>query len=131
VWSEGRRAGVRAIGGEVKRDDPDDPFVRQVMGAAAQLERGLVTARMQAGKRRARAEGRSNGGHRPYGFELEGAVLVEVQHEQQILERIRRWRAGGQTLQEIADTLSAADVPAAGGGRWHRMAVKRVTDREP
>ena len=34
------------------RDDPDDPmltFVRQVMGASAQLERGMIRARMQGG----------------------------------------------------------------------------------
>ncbi|RYF59548.1 MAG: recombinase family protein, partial [Comamonadaceae bacterium] len=39
-----------ASGREVLRDDPDDPmrtFVRQVMGAASELERGLIAKRLR------------------------------------------------------------------------------------
>ena len=49
VWQAGGRV-HEATHGEVLQDDADDPmrtFVRQVMGAAAQLERGLINARMR------------------------------------------------------------------------------------
>jgi DNA invertase Pin-like site-specific DNA recombinase len=49
-----------AEGGEIKRDDPHDPqrkFLRQVMGAAAELVRGMIAARLQGGRRRKAARG--------------------------------------------------------------------------
>lgn len=53
VWRRGGRVFVVGLG-EVIEDDPDDPdrtFVRQVMGAAAKLERSLIVKRMADGKR--------------------------------------------------------------------------------
>ena len=55
---------------------PMRTFVRQVMGAAAQLERGLVAARMQGGRRRSASKGGYLGGKVPYGYALENGKLV-------------------------------------------------------
>src|SRR4051794_12237210 len=70
AWAVGPHAAVfeAAEGGEVKRDDPSDPhrrFLRQVMGAAAELERGLIRARLQGGRRRKAARGGYIGGQPP------------------------------------------------------------------
>jgi DNA invertase Pin-like site-specific DNA recombinase len=69
AWSAGEQVRVfEAVEGEIKRDDPDDPhrrFLRQVLGAAAELERGITVARLRAGKRRKSERGESAAG-RPH-----------------------------------------------------------------
>jgi len=52
VWSAGGKV-FATDDGEVLADDPDDPartFIRQVMGAVGQLERGLIARRLRRGR---------------------------------------------------------------------------------
>lgn len=62
--------------GAVQQDDPADPmrtFVRQVMGAAHQLERGLIAARMRAGRDlKTDRCGYAGFGSPPFGLRAEG-----------------------------------------------------------
>ncbi|MDP8942590.1 MAG: recombinase family protein [Actinomycetota bacterium] len=71
AWTGGGRV-FEAVEGEVPRDDPDDPyrrFVRQVMGAAAELERGMFANRLRQARRRKRQRGGYAGGPSvPSGF---------------------------------------------------------------
>jgi DNA invertase Pin-like site-specific DNA recombinase len=73
-WAAGGR--VFEVRGEILRDDPSDPyrtFVRQVMGAASQLEAGMIRARLRRGRQaKARAGGYVGGSrlHRRYGYKL-------------------------------------------------------------
>lgn len=105
VWVAGGQV-HEAVFGEIPQDDPDDPmrtFCRQVMGAAAQLERGLVRARLTGGKRRARAAGRHIGGRRaPFGFEVaDSGNLTPLPSEQAIIRRARELREAGAGIREI------------------------------
>jgi len=114
---------------EVLRDDPDDPmrtFVRQVMGAAAQLERGMVVARLQGGRRRCAARGGYVGGWTSYGFERDGASLAPVAHEQGVIDLIARLRGSGVTYREIAMRLNAQGVVAKNGGPWSHTSVRAI-----
>ncbi len=55
AWAAGGRV-FAADAGEILADDADDPMriaMRQMMGVFAQLERGMIRARMARGKRRA------------------------------------------------------------------------------
>lgn len=78
AWEAGGRV-FEAVEGEVPRDDPDDPyrrFVRQVMGAAAELERGMIAARLRTGRRRKRQRGDYTGGRAvPFGQRVGSARL--------------------------------------------------------
>lgn len=47
-------------------------FIRQVMGAVAQLDRSMLTARMMAGRRRKKADGGHPSGSYPFGFTKTG-----------------------------------------------------------
>jgi DNA invertase Pin-like site-specific DNA recombinase len=108
VYAAAWRAGARVfevIGGEILEDDPDDPYrtaMRQMAGVFAQLERGLIRARMQGGRRRARAAGRHIGGHRPYGYAIDASGnLTPLQSEQVVIARIRALRDGGAGIRAI------------------------------
>jgi DNA invertase Pin-like site-specific DNA recombinase len=119
-----------AVEGEIKRDDPDDPhrtFLRQVLGAAAQLERGLVPARLQGGRRRKAARGGWVGDHRlhrRYGYR------VAVDDEQRAIDRMAALRADGKTYREIATAMAAEDWPLSPSGTWHATTVRKVLVRE-
>jgi DNA invertase Pin-like site-specific DNA recombinase len=77
VWKHGGKVFSCDVG-EVFEDDPSDPmrtFVRQVMGAAAQLERGMIAARMRAGRERKAEKGGSAYGAPPTAGGLTRASL--------------------------------------------------------
>lgn len=114
----------------VLQDDPDDPmrtFVRQVMGAANQLEASMVATRLRGGRRHKEAQGGYGGGFVRYGWSVVGqgkdAKLVEVEEEQAVLKRMRRLRRR-HTFRAIAAKLNAEGVPAKGGGPWRHTSVR-------
>jgi DNA invertase Pin-like site-specific DNA recombinase len=132
VWRSGGLA-FEAMDGEIERDDPDDPqrtFLRQVLGAAAQLERGMISARMRRGRRRKRAAGGYAGGPTvAFGQRVEGegrqAAVVECPDAQRAIARCRELRRT-RTLAEIAEAMNAEGWPTARGGRWHVNTVRRI-----
>jgi DNA invertase Pin-like site-specific DNA recombinase len=119
--------------GEVQADDPSDPmrtFVRQVMGAAHQLERGLIAARMRAGRElKAERGGYAGFGSPPFGLRSEGKELVPLAAEQAVIKRIVELRAQGLSLPRIVQVLADEGYPSKRGGRWHPQTVSRVLQR--
>lgn len=119
--------------GEVPADDPSDPmrtFVRQVMGAAHQLERGLIAARMKAGRElKAEGGGYAGYGSPPFGWRSEAGELVPEPKEQETIARILRLHQQGRSLREIARQLDAEDRLPRRGRSWHSMQVGRVLAR--
>lgn len=138
AWAAGDHVRVfeAAEGAEIVRDDPNDPqrrFLRQVMGAAAELERGLIKARLQGGRRRKAARGGYIGGarlHRRYGYQLEEGEYVPVDDEQDIIEYIRTLRGERATWDGIAATLNRRGVQPPSGATWYAMTVRRIALRE-
>jgi DNA invertase Pin-like site-specific DNA recombinase len=137
AWTHDGRV-YEAVEGEIQQDDPEDPyrrFVRQVMGAAAELERGLIAARLRRGRVRKRERGGYAGGPTvPYGLRVEGegkdARLVPDEEVAPMVQRIERLRDEDDlTLAAIATRLNAEGVPTARGGRWHPTSVQRVLAR--
>jgi DNA invertase Pin-like site-specific DNA recombinase len=137
AWAIGDHVEViEAVEGAIKRDDPEDPhrtFLRQVLGAAAQLERGLVSARLQGGRRRKAAQGGYIGGsrlHRRYGYEVEDGEYGPVEAEQVVIRHMRTLRSEGKTYRDIAAQLEADGTPAPGGGlAWGFSAVRKILAR--
>jgi DNA invertase Pin-like site-specific DNA recombinase len=136
VWASGGEVWEAVGDRQALRDDPEDPmrtFVRQVMGAAGQLERGLAVARLQGGRRRKAERGGYAGGWTPYGFERVGsgrdAALTEVPEETAIVARIRKASARGLSLRRIAELLNRDGVPAKAGGEWGPSSVRTILAR--
>lgn len=130
VWKLG--ATIHTIHGEVLQDDADDPmrtFVRQVMGAVAQLERALVIKRLRNGRAAKAEQGGRAVGAPPYGFRAVDGELEPDPDEQRVLRRLRKWHDQGVTLADMARRLNADGVPSRQGKLWHPMTIKRVLER--
>lgn len=140
AWAAGPDVRVfeAAEGAEIMRDDPSDPqrrFLRQVMGAAAELERGLIKARLQGGRRRKAQRGGYIGGarlHRRYGYTLTPAGdYVPIAEEQATIARMAALREVGASWKAVADTLNAEGVEPPSGARWYPATCRRILVREP
>lgn len=130
VWDH--QGKVFSTSGEVLEDDPDDPtrtFVRQILGAAAELERGMIRARMRAGARRKREAGGYAGGGIPYGMRTEGATLIADTQERKALSLMRSLKGEGLSLREIAKELDKRGLAPRKGEHWHPHSVNRILMR--
>lgn len=147
AWGAGEHVRVfeAAEGAEIMRDDPNDPqrrFLRQVMGAAAELERGLIKARLQGGRKRKAASGGYVGGkrlHRRYGYELVDGRYVPIEQEQRAISAIKGYRNtpsltrnGPSSWSAVASWMNVRreEFPPPSGAEWYPMTCRRIFERE-
>jgi hypothetical protein len=73
------------------------------------------------------AEGRRVGGNAPYGYRhgVRGA-LVPIPAEQHVRWLVRHLASRGDSLQKIADQLTALGIPSRSGNRWSRATLHRI-----
>lgn len=132
AWKAGGRV-FTLDAGEVQQDDPDDPMrtaLRQMMGVFAQLERGMVTARLRRGKAAKRALGGYVGGRVSYGKRPAGdGALVVDETEAQLVEQICRDRTAGRSYRDICSALEDAGFRTRAGGPWQPAVVRRIALR--
>jgi len=119
--------------GEVARDDPDDPMrtaLRQMVGVFAQLERGVIAARLRSGRLlKAERGGYAGFGAPPYGTRCVDGELVANPCEQRALERALALRCAGASLRTIADTLTQEGHRPKRTDRWHPETLRRMLVR--
>jgi DNA invertase Pin-like site-specific DNA recombinase len=133
VWASGGRV-FTADAGEVLQDDPSDPMrtaIRQMMGVFHQLDRAMIVARLQGGRRVKADQGGYAYGAPAFGqaADRDQHTLVDDEAEQATVARIRALRAAGASLRVIAATLEAEGRPPKRGTRWHPTTIARVLDR--
>lgn len=119
--------------GEVLRDDPADPMrtaMRQMLGVFAELERGMIAARLAAGRRLKAERGGYAFGAPPIGYAAIDGELVPVEAEQVPVRRILRLRGEGATTRVIADALNREGLVTKRGCSWQSAQVARVIRRE-
>jgi DNA invertase Pin-like site-specific DNA recombinase len=100
-------------------DDPSRVFIRQVLGAVAQLDRSLIVRKTRAARERIRNSGQRCEGRKPFGFR-EG--------ERCVIERILSMAQWSPTL--IASELNFNEIKTRSGGKWTGVQVKRILERE-
>ncbi len=110
---------------------PEGKLFFHMLGAIAEFEHGLITARIKDGKAHAKAEGKFAGGSVPFGYDVvktapkEVGRLVEKPEEQRIIRQIIKWRdTDNCSYQAIADFLTEQT-----GKTWHRNQVVRIYER--
>jgi DNA invertase Pin-like site-specific DNA recombinase len=111
---------------DITSDDPTRVLVRQVLGAIAQYEKGVIRGRMLAGKAAKRAAGGYTGGAPRFGRRAEGRELVADHAERETVARAKVLRADGCSLREIAGVLEAEGRPTKRGERWHPSTLARL-----
>lgn len=114
-------------------DDPDDPsrkLIRQILGAVADYERGMIALRLRSGRRAKAARGGFAYGSPAFGLRAEGGELVPVPEEQATVARARELHGQGASLRDIAQTLDAEGHRPKRGARWHPQTVARVIARQ-
>jgi DNA invertase Pin-like site-specific DNA recombinase len=114
--AEAQRRGFNLVCAEQGFDlrTPEGKFLASVLGATAEFEADLISARTKAGLEGARRKGRYAGNP------AFGRVPDDVR------ARIRDLRAEGMGLGRIAGTLNADGVPTVRGGRWTKGTIARI-----
>ena len=132
LWDTGGTAFAVDIG-EVPRDDPDDPMktaLRQMVGVFAQLERGMIAARLRSGRLlKAERGGYAGFGAPPYGTHSVDGELVVDPSEQEAVERAVTLRSSGASLRAIAEMLTAEGYLPRRADRWHPETLRRMLAR--
>jgi putative DNA-invertase from lambdoid prophage Rac len=110
--------------------DPISEFNLQQGIITAQLERGLVVERTQAGKRALILRGYWPYSVAPYGFRREhdgiGWKLVPDENEQKVLALIRRCHHRGASVPQITAALNAAEHCNRRGKKFEYSAVYAI-----
>lgn len=128
IWAYGSRA-FTVDHGEHLADDEDDPmrtFVRHVMGAAAQLERGLIVKRLRNGRKIKAAQGGYAYGAPAFGQKAADKTLTVDDDEAAVLAKMREWQTEGLSIRAIVAKLNEAGIPSKRGGAWHPTTVARL-----
>lgn len=118
--------------GEVAEDDPDDPYrtaMRQMRGVFSQLEKGVIVARLRAGRRQKRLQGGYSEGAPPLGLKALDGALVPNDQEQATVARIVALRASGASLRGVCHVLAQEGLRPKRGDRWHPQTVADVLRR--
>lgn len=119
AWAAGAEVHSASYG-LIPRDDPSDPmrtFIRQVMGAVAQLDRAIITARMMKARTLIREQGGKAEGRYPFGWSKSGPV----EREQHVLAYARALVEGGHSLAVVASRLNSRSA------EWHQRNGKPWT----
>lgn len=125
-----RDKGIRVIecdgGAELTVTDDENPtknFVRQVLAAAAQLDRALIVAKLRAGRARRKRETGICEGVKPFGLD------PKRPEEHPIRERLLSlWQTGAE-FHEIAAALNDDGYRTRKGCQWNYRTVEKVVKK--
>jgi DNA invertase Pin-like site-specific DNA recombinase len=125
---EQRHIPVRTVTGSLDLgNDAGITMARVLLAMANKSSRD--TARRVVRKQQQMAEhgAYAGGGIRAYGYESDGATVVET--EAAVVRRIADDVLAGVSLSRIADDLNTEQVPTVRGGAWHARTVHSVVTK--
>lgn len=127
-WSQKAGVPIRSV-----EDDStfENPVMAVVMGERNHQDSKRKAASVTAGMRRRFEKGLTNGGRRPYGYDLidtpeTNSVLTVNQAEATIVKRIFAEADAGRSNMAIARTLDAENIPTQRGGYWRASTVQNI-----
>lgn len=103
-------------------------LVLNVLGSVSQWERETIGERTAAAMQHKLSVGEYTGGGAPYGFRLhdDGARLVPVKGEQDVLAEARRLRANGLSLRKVAEWLDSRGARSRTGRPFVHTQIRRM-----
>lgn len=105
-------------------------MVFKMLAVLAEFERDQIGERITMAMSHKKSKG-ERCGQIPFGFDLaaDGITLEKNETEQEILSIIRKLRAGGMSLRDIATELNTMGVSPKGGKKWVHTSIKSILDR--
>lgn len=124
-------ASIASADGVGNGDGAADAFMRSVMAAASEFERGLIRQRTKAAMAAKRKAG-ERCGEVPFGWTLgDDNTLIPVEEEQRVIAAIVKCRAAGMSLRAIAAILTDEGVSTKkGNSSWNHNTVRGILDRQ-
>jgi site-specific DNA recombinase len=105
---------------------PQGQFVLTLFAALAQLERDQIAERTRAAlAERGRRDG-ERGGRLPFGYWRSAQGIQADPERANVVRKIYRWHARGESLRTIAQKLNDAGVPGPTGSTWKHTAVNSI-----
>ena len=126
-----QRSGVEfaSVGDNIDTSTASGRLVLNVMGSVSQWEREAIGERTSEALATMRSNGRRISRHAPYGYTLNGHGWVQDDHEQRGIGLMRRLRADGLSLRQIAAELERQDHHNRRGGRLSAKTIAAVLKR--
>lgn len=121
-----RLVSVVSAAGEGNGDTPADAFMRTILDAAAEYERGLIRARTKSALAERRRAGRRVGTV-PFGYRaLNDGTVVICEEEQAVRAVVRHLHTSGYGLRRISAYLASRGVVNRVGKRYGVSSVYRM-----
>lgn len=132
IHEAARRMGGSVVSADNMGNGADafSTFVRQIFGAAAQLEAALIRERTRAALHvKIRAGKRC--GCIPWGYRIgpDGETLEPDEYEQQIFSLVHRLRSSGLSINQIRQTLRESGALSRTGKPLERIQVRNMLNR--
>jgi site-specific DNA recombinase len=103
----------------------------QMLAVLSEFERNLTAERTSGALQHKKSTGQKYTNQTPYGFEAIEGRLVQVPQEADVVAEIQAARAGGTTLQAIANSLNGRSIQTKTGKSWApatiHLLLKRTT----
>lgn len=110
-------------------DAPADVFMRSILDATGQFERGLIRQRTRAAMAAKRQAGERIG-QVPFGWDADAdGRLIENAAEQKVIRCILDCHAARMSLRQIAAILNGQAVTTKKGGQWYGETVRSILNR--
>jgi len=120
-----RNAGVDLGGSTLDTSSAMGRFFLTVMAGAAELERNLTRERTADALAHKKARG-ERVGQVPFGYQADGAELIEDPGEQKTIAAIVELHRHGLSLRAIVDELNDTPELKPRGKRWHLTTIRRI-----
>ena len=101
-------------------DDPGRKLLRQIMGAIAEYDRAMITAKLSGARRRMKDKTGRCEGVKPYGFRP---------GETEAIEFMRKYRAAGHTFATVAAAMNQSKYKTRTGKPWIGAVVCKILRR--
>ena len=124
-----RKADMVSLSEQIDTTTAAGKMMFQMLAVLAEFERNLVAERTTNALQYKKATNQKYTNITPYGFEAIEGRLVQVQAEAAIVAEIQAARAGGNTLQFIADSLNGRGIPTKTGKQWAPATIHLLLKR--
>ena len=127
---EGKGFGLHSITEKLDTRSALGRFFFTLMASLAEMERGIISVRIQAAMERKKEKFEPCNQNPTYGYRIEGSRVVPDLHEQAVINRIRRLHAGGHTIWGIRDILIAEGKLNRRGRPFGKTQIHNILQRK-